>query len=252
MNVLIIEDELLTADDLKSTLQDLIPTINIVKTLHSVKESLQFFRYPNNIDLIFSDIQLGDGLSFEIFKQSTIQAPIIFCTAYDEYALKAFEANGIHYVLKPFDEAKIAEAINKFQNLKASFQAPDDSFNKVIELLQQHREGKDNSILVTFQDKVIPIKIINIALFYIKNEVSHLLTFDGNFYYINMSLDEIQQLCGNDFYRANRQYIVNRRAIKQVEHLLSRKVSLVLNIAYNENILISKEKVSNFMEWLKK
>ncbi|HRP89158.1 MAG TPA: LytTR family DNA-binding domain-containing protein [Edaphocola sp.] len=251
MNIVIIEDEILTAEDLKETILDLMPAANILKIIKTVKEAKQYFSVPVDIDLIFCDIQLGDGLSFEIFRHAQPPAPIVFCTAFDEYALEAFETNGIHYILKPFDESKIADALNKFQSLKSSFKSPDNTFEKVKNLLEQQRSKQDSSILVFFQDKVIPVKINNVALFFIKNEVSHLLTFEGNLYYINKSLDEIQQLCGDDFYRANRQFIINRNAIKEMEHSQSRKISVSLNVPFNESILVSKEKMANFLEWLK-
>ncbi|OJV53617.1 MAG: DNA-binding response regulator [Bacteroidetes bacterium 43-16] len=252
MNIIIIEDERLTAEDLKDIITDNNPDCQVIKILSSVKEAVDYLQANPQPDLIFSDIQLGDGLSFEIYKKVKINVPIVFCTAYDEYALTAFETNGIHYILKPFDEGKIAEAIEKFKTLKNSFHSEEDhSLTKVLDLLQNKQNENSGSILVYQQDKVIPVKLKNIALFYIKNEVTHLLTFDQKVYYVNKSLDEVQQTCGYDFYRANRQFILNREAIKEVSQTLSRKISVSLKFDFDEDILVSKEKMTDFLTWLK-
>lgn len=252
MNIIIIEDERLTAEDLKDIITENNPDCNVIKILSSVKEATEYLSSHPQPDLIFSDIQLGDGLSFEIYKQVQINVPIVFCTAYDEYALTAFETNGIHYILKPFNEDKIAEAIEKFKRLKDSFHHEEDnSLSKVLDLLQTRQPENSGSVLVYQQDKVIPVKLKNIALFYIKNEVTHLMTFDHKVYYINKSLDEVQQNCGPDFYRANRQYILNREAIKEVSQTLSRKISVTLKFDFEEDILVSKEKMTDFLTWLK-
>jgi len=251
MDIVIIEDEHITAEDLKDIIQQVRPDARVIKILSSVKEAVQYFRTAPLPQLIFSDIQLGDGLSFEIYRQVNINVPIIFCTAYDEYALSAFNTNGIHYILKPFNESMIAEAIDKFMKLKSSFNIDNNAINQVLEALQNKQQKSSNSILVYQQDKVIPIKFKDIALFFIKNEVSHLYTFDDKLYYVNKSLDEIQQECGNDFYRANRQFIVNKDAIKEVSQTLSRKVSVSLKFSFDEDILVSKEKMTDFLNWLK-
>ncbi|MBX9449141.1 MAG: LytTR family DNA-binding domain-containing protein [Taibaiella sp.] len=250
MNIVIVEDEKLTAEDLKDTILRVAPDLKVVRILGSVKEAVAYFKSNPMPQLIFSDIQLGDGLSFDIYQEVEVSAPIVFCTAYDEYALQAFDTNGIHYILKPFDEKKVEEAIEKFRNLQSVFTEERTSFMKVLESLQKS-QGVTQSLLVYQQDKVIPVKFRDIAFFYIKNEVTHLYTFSQKIYYINKSLDVIQQICGDDFYRANRQYIVNRSAIKEINQSLSRKVSVELNVPFQESITISKEKMTDFLDWLK-
>lgn len=250
MNIVIVEDEKLTAEDLKDTILRVSPDLKVIRILGSVKEAIAYFKSNPMPQLIFSDIQLGDGLSFDIYREVEVSAPIVFCTAYDEYALQAFDTNGIHYILKPFDEKKVEEAIEKFRNLQSVFTEERTSFMKVLESLQKS-QGVTQSLLVYQQDKVIPVKFRDIALFYIKNEVTHLYTFSQKIYYINKSLDVIQQICGDDFYRANRQYIVNRSAVKEVNQSLSRKVSVELNVPFQESITISKEKMTDFLDWLK-
>ncbi|HLU17216.1 MAG TPA: LytTR family DNA-binding domain-containing protein [Edaphocola sp.] len=254
MNIIIVEDERITAEDLKDIIAEVAPECKVQKTLHSVKEAIDYFRNSPAPDLIFSDIQLGDGLSFEIYEELGMGTPVIFCTAYDEYALSAFKANGIHYILKPFNSNTIAEAIEKFKRLTATSDAMGDfrSLSKMLAAaLQPQPAVSKGSILVYQQDKVIPIKIKDIALFYIKNDLTHLVTFEQKTYYINKSLDEVQQLCGADFYRANRQFILNRDAVKEVTQTLSRRVSVHLKFPFAEEVLVSKEKMSDFLTWLK-
>lgn len=252
MNIVIIEDERLTAEDLNDIIHEVTDDCRVVKILPSVKEAIAYLSNNPAPDLIFSDIQLGDGLSFEIFEKIGGSTPIIFCTAYDEYALSAFNANGIHYILKPFNERSIKEAIEKFRRLIANNERGEQqSISKVLAALQQENKESRGSILVYQQDKVIPIKLQEVALFYIKNEVTHLCTFDHKLYYINKSLDEVQHSLAGDFYRANRQFILNRNVVKEVSQTLSRKVSVHLNIPFEEDVLVSKEKMTDFLSWLK-
>lgn len=251
MKIVIIEDEDITAEDLQYNILQVQPSANIVKVLSSVKEAVQYFKTNAMPDLIFSDIQLGDGLSFEIFSQIHLNVPIIFCTAYDEYALTAFKTNGIHYVLKPFDEEKIKEALEKFQGFKSIFSLESSSILEVIKSLQQKSQEQAGYILVHQQDRVIPIKLNDIALFFIKNEVTHLYTFEQKTYYINKSLDEVQQICGPDFYRVNRQFILHRNVIKEISKTMARRVSIDLNVPFPEGITVSKEKMTDFLDWLK-
>ncbi len=250
MNIIIIEDEPITAEDLREIISQINPGARVVKILSSVKEAILYLNTHPMPDLIFSDIQLGDGLSFEIYQQVDIKVPIVFCTAYDEYALTAFRTNGIHYILKPFNEVMIQEALAKFHSLKSSFSLDSQALLQLMQTLTRSPREKTTSVLVYQREKVIPVKIKDIALFYIKNEVCHLYTFDQKTYFINKSLDEVQQLGGNDFYRANRQYIVNRNAIREASPYLARKVNIVLNIPFSESIMVSKEKMSDFYTWL--
>lgn len=252
MDIIIIEDERITAEDLQDIITELYPEAVVRTILSSVKEAVRYFKNNPMPQLIFSDIQLGDGLSFEIFREVYIPVPIIFCTAYDAYALNAFKTNGIHYILKPFDETLIMEAIEKFKKLRSSFSVDNEALSRLLTTIRQPQTESQGSVLVHQGDKVIPVKIKDVAIFFIKNEVCHLFTFDQKTFYINKSLDEVQQICGPDFYRANRQFIVNRNAVKEVSQTLARKVTVGLNVNFPESILVSKEKMTDFYEWLRK
>jgi len=250
MKVVIIEDEWLTAEDLKDVLHRVKPDIEVVATLTSVRESMEYFKTNPPPDLIFSDIQLGDGLSFDIFSALETDVPIIFCTAFNEYAINAFNTNGIHYILKPFDEKSIRESLQKYEKLKLLLGSNDRLLKDLQQLLGKKKTSATTSVLVHHRDKVIPVQLENIALFYIKRGITHLYTFDRDTYFINKTLEELDQSAGNSFYRANRQFIVNRKAVESLSQRLSRKATLLLNVPFKETITISKEKVSGFLEWL--
>ncbi len=249
MKVVIIEDEELTAEDLAESIQRADPTVQIEAILKSVKEGTAYFKQQALPDLIFSDIQLGDGLSFEIFKSFSRIIPVIFCTAYDEYALVAFKANGIDYIIKPYTQTNISEALHKYSELKkdATQQNP---YEKILQLFEQKKNATSASILIHYKDKILPMRINDIALFYIENEITYLITFDQKKYVVNQALGEIEKIAGSDFYRASRQYLVNRRAIKDASHHFSRKLTINLILPFHETLTVGKLKVSEFLEWL--
>ena len=251
MRVVIIEDEVLTAEDLKESIQQLDNTVEVVAVLKSVKEAVTYFQQNDMPDLIFSDIQLGDGESFDIYRTVEVSAPVIFCTAYDEYALQAFKTNGIEYILKPFTNASIADAIRKYNNLRRQFSGAgiDNPANTIAETVQQHT-SKPAAILVYYKDKIVPVRLDSIVLFYIEKETLYLMTFDRQHYYLKKSLEDAEQLCGNDFFRVNRQFLVNRKAIKDASHYVARKLSVNLSVPFKEVITISKEKAPQFLAWL--
>jgi two-component system response regulator LytT len=251
MKIVIIEDERVVANDLEASIRQLVEST--IVQLHSVKEAIAYFKKGNMPDLIFSDIQLGDGLSFEIFIAVPQTAPVIFCTAYNEYALDAFRVNGIDYILKPFTVDTLERSLHKYNQLKKIF-APDQnlSYSAMIKMLTERNSDRAASVLVYHQDKIIPVKLEDTALFYLENEVTHLLTFSGKMYYPNKKLDELEQLTGNLFFRANRQFLVSRKAISDVSSFFSRKLSVNLTIPFKEKIMVSKVKSPVFLEWLSK
>jgi DNA-binding LytR/AlgR family response regulator len=247
MNIVIIEDEKITADDLAETIKKIQPGAVISCILSSVKTSVDYFRGNEAPDLIFSDIQLGDGLSFEIFRSVKVNAPVIFCTAYDEYALNAFRSNGIDYVLKPFTAKSISEALDKYHTLKQTF-SDEKHYKAIIDTLMNRDIPK--AILVHQNDKIMPMRLEEIALFYIENEITYLITFGNRSYMINKYLDELEAMCGSSFFRVNRQYLVNRKAVIDASHYFSRKLSVNISIPFNEKIIVSKERTPQFLNWL--
>lgn len=250
MKIVIIEDEPLTAKDLADTLKSYDAEIDIVSILSSVWQSVTYLNNHPKPDLIFCDIQLGDGLSFEIFPKISSTAPVIFCTAYDEYALTAFKHNGIEYVLKPFTKQSIFKALDKFLQLKDELSSARKLSQGLSDLYQKEKPAA--SLLVYFREKILPIKFDDIALFYIENEATKLLTFSHQQFPVGKSLEELEQVAGDTFYRANRKVLVNRKAIKEATQYFNRKLLLNFTIPFNtlEPVTISKVKVNGFLRWL--
>jgi two-component system response regulator LytT len=253
MNIVIIEDEEIVADELELNIKQLIDEPVDIVQLRSVKEAIAYFKKSEAPDLIFSDIQLGDGLSFEIFVAEPVSVPVIFCTAYDEYALDAFKANGIDYILKPFTIQTLDRALQKYRQLKKVLSADQTpQYDALMQMLLNRETQTATSVLVYHQDKIIPIKLEDIAMFYLENEITHLLTFSGKIFYPNKNLDELERSGGNYFFRANRQFLVCRKAIIDVSSFFSRKLSLNLNVPFSEKVIVSKGKASQFLSWLTK
>lgn len=249
MRILIIEDENITAEDLMYSIKEVRKNFEVVKTISSVKSGISFLKTQPLIDLIFSDIQLTDGLSFEIFKEVDVQVPIIFCTAYDEYALNAFDANGIAYLLKPFTTETIEKAIQKFEKLTHQ---NDNKINRLIQFMEHNVQKASPSILIHQGEKIIPVNFDNTALLYLKNGVVKVQTFDKNIYTAAETLEELNNIQFPDFFRANRQCLIHRKAIKSAAKYFNRRLVLHLNIPFEEKIVISKEKAPSFLEWLAK
>ncbi len=250
MKVVIIEDEKLTAKDLQRTLLQVDSDIEILALLHSVEEATSFFKNKPSIDLIFSDIELGDGLSFDIFNKVQINIPIIFCTAYNQYALDAFKTHGIDYVLKPFDTNAIEKALQKYHTLKASFETPTNDLATLLQSFKQSIVPQAQSILVHQGEKIIPLNASDIALFFIENDYCFAFTFLGKKYLLSQNMEQLEKTFSPAFFRANRQFIINRKAVKDASQYFNRKLLVNLSIPFNEQIVIGKLKVSSFTQWL--
>lgn len=250
MKIVIIEDEKNAALDLAKTITAVSPDTEIVSILYSVDEALSYFNENPAPDLIFSDIQLGDGLSFQIYKAVEIDAPVIFCTAFDEYALSAFKTNGIEYIMKPFTRKTIADALGKYRNLQKKFQNGISQYDKLIDVLSKREISDTTSILVYKKDKILPIKLENIAMFYIEDEMTHILAFDGQKYQVNKKMEDLDKTTGNLFFRINRQQLVSRKAILHVSQYFSRKLSITLSVPFRDKIITSVNKTQPFLTWL--
>jgi DNA-binding LytR/AlgR family response regulator len=250
MNIVIIEDELRTAKSLENIILDIRPDAKITGQYQSVERSVEALSNGPQPDLIFMDIQLADGLSFEIFKSVKIISPVVFCTAFDEYSLEAFKRNGVDYVLKPFSKEDIQKAFVKVDELKNFFQqkvVPDlgDLLSKL-----SSPAGK-TSFLVFKNQKYTTVHTDNIAFFYIRNDSTSMMCFDKQEYAINQSLDQItSSVSPTQFFRVNRQYLVNFKAIKEVEHYFLRKLYVKLVVETPDKLLINKEKSSTFLSWM--
>jgi DNA-binding LytR/AlgR family response regulator len=252
MRVLIIEDERKAANELSQLVLGLRPDWRIVDMLPSVHDAIEWFRENKEPDLVFSDIQLADGDCFKIFSAVKPQCPVVFCTAYDEYAVKAFETNSIDYLLKPVDKVKLERALVKLDKVRSMFKAGmEDSFGDLGKLISQMNVSSNKSILVHHQDKIIPVKYADVAFFHYNQGVIMIRTISNTTYHVSMTIEEIE--AGADpkqFYRANRQFLVNRNAIQSIEKFFARKLVVKLNVNTPEILIVSKAKAGDFLNWL--
>ncbi len=251
MNVVIIEDEIKAAVELKTLVERINHNIRVSALLHSVHDAVEWFTDNDMPDLILSDIHLGDGLSFDIFREVEISSPVIFCTAYDEYALRAFQHNGIDYLLKPIEKKDLLACFEKMKLLAEVMRPRQGDPNRRTHPMAGKKKGYLHSLLVYFRDRIIPIGTDKIDYIYTQNNVVF-VNSNRERYEISEILDNlITQLDPQHFYRANRQFIINRRAVSKIEQLAARKLALTLNVPDTEPVIISKAKASSFLKWLK-
>jgi two-component system response regulator LytT len=252
MKVVIIEDEKLTAKDLQHTLLAVNPEVELVAMLSSVEDALEFFREDIRVDLIFSDIQLGDGLSFEIFEQLDLKTPIIYCTAFDQYALKAFKTFGVDYILKPFSRETVAQALEKFTGLKEALNNDAPPYAALIAALKNKDQSPPQKTAVIIQrgDKIIPLPVADIALFYIEHDSVHAYSFSGKKHALSETLNQLEEEFSPDFFRVNRQFLVHRKAVRDASQYFHRKLLVNLTVPFEEQILVGKLKVTAFLSWL--
>ncbi|HEX7757763.1 MAG TPA: LytTR family DNA-binding domain-containing protein [Niabella sp.] len=250
MQVVIIEDEPLTAELLKESLAKIAPDARVMQMLATISDSVRFFKESEQPDLIFCDIHLADGQSFEIFKNAQMNAPVIFITAYDQYALQAFKANGIDYILKPFKDSDIAESINKYRALHRSAVKNVLNYEYLATEMIRNRVAEPTSLLVKYRDKIKPVKISDVAFFVTENKTLHMTTLSSNKYVVTKTLDDVEKICGNKFYRVNRQILVNREAIEEVIQGYSRKLIIRLKVNDAPDLILNKTKITEFLSWL--
>jgi DNA-binding LytR/AlgR family response regulator len=250
MNVIIIEDEKPSARRLQRMLKAL--DLNAEIMLHSVEESLEWFQNNPHPDIIFLDIQLSDGLSFEIFESIEIQSAVIFTTAYDEYALQAFKLNSIDYLLKPIDEDELKKAVQQYTKQKSQSQAVTLDFNEIKKLLVNpiEREYKKRFSVKVGQH----IKLINvddIECIYSENKGTYAFTTDGRNYLLDMTLDELEdELEPHTFFRVSRKFYVNINAIKDIISYTNSRLQIKLNRFKDLDIIVARERVKDFKNWL--
>lgn len=249
MKALIIEDEIIAADALRLLINELYENVQILDVLQTIDESVKWFNNNDMPDLVFMDIHLADGSSFAIFDEVEITCPIIFTTAYDEYALKAFEVNSVDYLLKPIDKNALKRAIKKYENLSGRTENA-KLIQHFIEEIKTQKKTYKRHFLVPERDKLIPLSVNDIAVIFIDTKVLKAVTFDKTTFYLDGTLDEIMSQLNPDlFFRANRQYIISRQAIKDLSVWFGSKLSVNLKIPVSERILISKARVKEFKEW---
>ncbi len=253
MKVLIIEDEYPAAERLSELIHTIDAEMEIVAILDSVESSKEWLSNHQPPGLIFSDIQLSDGLSFEIFDHITVSSPIIFTTAYDEYAIQAFKVKSIDYLLKPIKVQELSGALLKYHNMKNNF-SPADLNDKVSSILTQYQNGAisyKKRFLVSHKDELRPIEVSQIAYFYTRHEIVHMITKDGNRYSMDHTLDQlISMLDPDSFFRLNRQVVCHIQAIKSIHPYFNGRLKLHLVPEEPDQVIISRDKAKVFKSWL--
>ena len=254
LRVLLVEDEPANARNLEFMLHEADPSIEIMDVLPGVEDTVNWFtKHPDGCDLVFMDIRLNDGLSFEVFDKVKVEQPVIFVTAYDNYALQAFKANGIDYILKPYDETEIRMALAKYNRLQGTGRVKADTgqLNALLKMMQQGVPSYKQSFLVHFREKLLPLETARIAWFYTANEIVYACTNEHKQYAIEFTLEQLQtQLDPTQFFRANRQFIIQRNAIREIELYFNGRLYLKLMPEPAEKVLISKARVPEFKTWM--
>ena len=249
MRYLIIEDEPLAQEELVRMLKALDPNFMLLASIDSVKQSIEWFNTNEQPDIVFMDIHLSDNICFEIFNKVEITAPVIFTTAYDQYAIEAFKTNGIAYLLKPIEEEELIAALKKFRTLT----------NTNIELSSIHSHIQQLSTLNSYKERVLAkvgdnyqhVAMQDVAYFYSEDHYTFVATKDKQRYIINYTLDTlVEQINPQQFFRISRQFIVNINAINNISKHFNGRLKITVNPSFSEDIYVSRNRVQTFLAWL--
>ena len=254
MKAIIIEDEELIADELQLKIKAVADDIQIIAVLPSLKTAKKWFFENAEPDIIFMDIQLSDGVSFELFNTYKLTCPIVFTTAYDEYAIRAFKVNGTDYLLKPIDDEELKKAIDKCRNIIDSKTVFPSDMNQLMQQLSKAQQGQSlykEKFIVNFRHQWFAVNTKDIACF-MKDTIHYIFTFSGEKHILDFtSMEEIEELLDpQKFYRANRQYIVHIDAIQTVTPHENQKLTLTLRSPLKIQVDMSREKAPAFKKWM--
>jgi DNA-binding LytR/AlgR family response regulator len=252
MRVLVIEDEPQAARRLQSLIKNNLSDVVFLDVIDTVKKAIQWFQQNEVPDLIFMDVQLADGISFQIFDEVKINAPIIFTTAYDEYALKAFKVNSIDYILKPVDHAELAAAISKYQTLQDSSKPLSNQLAESIQLAMSMISKKyKERFVIKVGEHLKSIETNEILFFFSLEKTSFAQTKDGRKHILDFTLDQLEGLLDpKRFFRINRKYVVSIDSIHDMISYTNSRLKLVLKTSDDQDIIIARERVQEFKNWL--
>lgn len=251
MKVLLIEDENLAAERVQDLLTSIDNTITVVGHLKSVESSIQWLQSNAAPDLILSDIRLLDGLCFEIFETMSVEAPIIFTTAFDQYAIKAFEVNSIDYLLKPIQVEKLKAALEKVSKRTSSITSPTIPYADLAKLLQTAQKQYKSRFMIRLGQKIIAVPTEKIAYFFSESKLTYIVTHDQKKYPIDQALDELTEILDPGiFFRINRQFIITFQSIAEIHPYFKGRMKLNLTPATTEEVVISSERTPEFKKWI--
>ncbi len=248
MKVLIIEDEDFAAVKLEAMLKEIDPAIEVAGKPGSIKEAVKWL-LENKADLLFLDIQLSDGISFAIFEQVSVNTPVIFTTAYDQYAIKAFKLNSISYLLKPIRKRELEESLRKYHSLKSAFRI---DFDDLLNRLQNREQEYKKRFLIQIGEKIKKVETAEVAYFYSMDKAVFMCTFKGSSYPVEYSLDKLEHLVSpENFFRINRKFLVNMNAISHMVAYSRGRVKLNLTPKPEEgDPVVSIERSAGFKKWM--
>jgi DNA-binding LytR/AlgR family response regulator len=248
MKALIVEDEALSALHLKTLLAKAAPEIEVVQVLDTVKSAVAYLKGLPAIDLIFLDVHLADGISFEIFDQVEVHQPVIFTTAFDEYAIKAFKVNSIDYLLKPIGISDVKHAINKFISRQNAFIPAENKHKQAFEIVSKTQKTR---FIVKMGENISSIKIEDIAAFTADEGVVMLITSTGKRFTVDYTMDGLELLLNeNIFFRINRKMLLNIEQISQVQTYFNARLKIKMKTSINDDCIVSRERVNDFKRWL--
>lgn len=246
MKVLILEDETLAAEKLEATLMELQPEWQVVSRIKSISSAVEWLESNPHPDLIISDIRLLDGLAFEIFQKVKIDKPVIFTTAYDQYAIRAFEVNSIDYLLKPVQKEKLQTALAKLKK-----EPPFPDYNEVLTFIKSNKTSYKSRFMVRLGQRIVAIPAEKIGYFYSENKLSYIVTLDAKKFPLDQPLDELIDLLDpKRFFRANRQFIVAFDSIAEIHPYFKGRIKIVLQPKSDEEVVISSDRTPEFKKWI--
>ncbi len=251
ITTLIIEDERPAALRLQKLLKSVEPEIEVLAVIDTAESAVRWFETHTHPDLIMLDIQLGDGLSFDIFNKTNVESYVIFTTAYDEYAIRAFELNSIDYLLKPVNETRLSQSIAKFRKLSKGGQ--NVNIQKLLETLENRDHKYKKRFVVTISGKIRVVETESVAFFYSKEKNTFLCSTDKKHYPIEFSLDQLENILNPEvFIRVNRQYIIQYKSINKIDILSKSRIKIETVPASDEEILVSSSRTPFFRNWLER
>ncbi|MFZ4057808.1 MAG: LytR/AlgR family response regulator transcription factor [Ferruginibacter sp.] len=252
MRLLIIEDEEPAANRLSKMLLEIDPTIEVLGHIESVASAIKWCKENKMPDLVLSDIQLADGLSFEIFKAVNATCPVIFTTAYDQYAIDAFKVNSVDYLLKPIKREELVKAIEKYKNFHQTNNSANENLSKLLETISPNTIANYKTrFIVRFGDHIKTINVEDIAYFYTEDKISFLTIKEGRRFTVDFNMDALEQaLNPKNFFRINRQYIISIQAITEMFAYTKSRVLIKLNPPAKHETIVSTERSADFKAWL--
>lgn len=252
MKVLIIEDEPATAKRLENQLKQIVPGIAFAEVIDTVEDSINFFQNNPQPDLVFMDIHLADGNCFEIFDAVKITSPIIFTTAYDQYAIKAFKVNSIDYLLKPIKKEELEISMKKFRETTSETPTNLYDIQQIMEIFERNRSPELKRLVIKVGQKINAVSINEVAYFYIENKNVTAVLFNQKKYPVDFSLDQLEgELNSERFFRINRGFIISFESIKSMIAYSKSRIKIILDPQVEEFVATSTDRSSVFKEWLK-